>query len=192
MENSCATESLHRQLSSGDIKVYSSLQVHERLGEASEQMQHINKQIKKSLMDVTYFEEEENITNQFRKYVDILNAKPKFREAYKEEFLDHFDATAGDQNLHTLFSAVKGEFRRESVLKITMGYVEKDRRAVEEFCARLKKLFCVGLIALLGYTALNDCGDEERLLKEWGDKMAEVQKSMNAVIQEWTKSNGTK
>uniref|UniRef100_A0A8C6WLB3 Rapunzel 4 n=1 Tax=Neogobius melanostomus TaxID=47308 RepID=A0A8C6WLB3_9GOBI len=191
MENSCATESLHRQLSSGDIKVYSSLQVRERLGEASEQMQHINKQIKKSLMDLTYFKVEENIINHFRKYVDILNEDAEFREAEKEEFLDHFKRTGGVGNLNRLFDAVMGN-GCESVLKITMDYVEKDRRAVEEFCARLKKLFCVGLIALLGYTALNDCGDEERLLKEWGDKMAEVQKSMNAVIQEWTKSNGTK
>uniref|UniRef100_A0A8C6T483 Rapunzel 4 n=1 Tax=Neogobius melanostomus TaxID=47308 RepID=A0A8C6T483_9GOBI len=172
MENSCATESLHRQLSSGDIKVYSSLQVRERLDEASEQMQRIKKQINKSFMDVTYSTVEENIINHFRKY------------AYKEEFLDHFDATGGDQNLHTLFSAVMGDFSRESVLKITMDYVEKDRRAVEEFCARLKQLFCVGLIALLGHAVLKDYGDEEQLLKEWGDKMAEVQKRMDAVIQE--------
>uniref|UniRef100_A0A8C6T6D6 Rapunzel 4 n=1 Tax=Neogobius melanostomus TaxID=47308 RepID=A0A8C6T6D6_9GOBI len=149
--------------------IYSSLQVRERLDEASEQMQRIKKQINKSFMD------------EVRGH---LNAEPNYREAYKEEFLDHFDATGGDQNLHTLFSAVMGDFSRESVLKITMDYVEKDRRAVEEFCARLKQLFCVGLIALLGHAVLKDYGDEEQLLKEWGDKMAEVQKRMDAVIQE--------
>uniref|UniRef100_A0A8C6SGY4 Rapunzel 4 n=1 Tax=Neogobius melanostomus TaxID=47308 RepID=A0A8C6SGY4_9GOBI len=157
--------------------------VRERLEVASEQMQRINDEIKKSGADAAYFSVEENITNQFRKYMDILNAKPKFREVKKKLFLDHFAKTGGDKNLHTLYSAVTGEgFSGESVLEITLNYEEKGRRAVEEFCARLKRLFCVGLIALLGHAALKDCGDEEHLLEEWGEKMATVQKRMDAVI----------
>lgn len=159
--------------------------VRERLEVVSEQIQRINDEIKKSGADAAYFSVEENITNQFRKYMDILNAKPKFKEVKKKLFLEHFAKTGGEKNLHTLYNAVMGEnFSGESVLEITMNYEEKSRRAMEEFCARMKRLFCVGLIALLGHAALKDCGDEEALLKEWSEKMQTVQKRMDAVIQD--------
>lgn len=159
--------------------------VRDHLEVVSEEIQQINDEIKKSGVDAAYFSVEENITNQFRKYMDILNTKPKFREVKKKLFLEHFAKTGGDKNLHTLYSAVTGDnFSGESVLEITMNYEEKSRRAMEDFCARMKQLFCVGLIALLGHAALKDCGDDERLLKEWGDKMQTVQKKMNAVIED--------
>lgn len=161
------------------------MKVRERLEVVSEQLQRINDEIKKSGADAAYFSVEENITNQFRKYMDILNAKPKFKEVKKKLFLEHFAKTGGDKNLHTLYNAVTGEnFSGESVLEITMNYEEKSRRAMEEFCARMKRLFCVGLIALLGHAALKDQGDEEPLLKEWSEKMQTVQKRMDAVIQD--------
>nr|XP_029481289.1 protein rapunzel-like [Oncorhynchus nerka]XP_029481299.1 protein rapunzel-like [Oncorhynchus nerka] len=159
--------------------------VRERLEVVSEEMQRINEEIKKSGADAAYFSVEENISNQFRKYMDILNAKPKFREVKKKLFMEHFVKTGGDKNLYTLYSAVTGDnFSGESVLEITLNYEEKSRRAMEDFCARLKKLFCIGLIALMGYTALKDCDDEEKLLQDWGEKMKDVQVKMNAVIED--------
>lgn len=159
--------------------------VRERLEVMSEEIQRINDEVRKSGMDATYFSVEENVTNQFRKYMDILTAKPKFREAKKKQFLDHFNRTGGDKNLHTLYGAVTGEsFSGESVLEITLNYEQKSRRPVEDFCARLKKLFCIGLIALMGHTALKGCDDEEDLLREWATKMQVVQSKMNAVIED--------
>ncbi|KAK7880508.1 hypothetical protein WMY93_032850 [Mugilogobius chulae] len=159
--------------------------VRDRLEVVSEQVKRINDEIKKSGVDATYFSVEENITNQFRKYMDILKAKPKFREVKKNLFLEHFEKTGGDKNLHTLYNAVMGNnFTGESVLEIIMNYEEKSRRAMEVFCARLKHLFCVGLIALLGHAALNGYGEEEDLLKAWSEKMQTVQKRMDAVIED--------
>lgn len=159
--------------------------VRERLEVVSEELQRINDEIKKSGADAAYFSVEENITNQFRKYMDILNAKPKFREVKKKLFMEHFVKTGGDKNLHTLYSAVTGDnFSGESVLEITLNYEEKSRRAMEDFCARLKNLFCIGLIALMGYTALKGCDDEEKLLSEWGENMKVVQGKMNSVIED--------
>lgn len=163
--------------------------VRERLEVASEEIQRINEEIKKSGADAAYFSVEENISNQFRKYMDILNAKAKFREVKKKLFLEHFDKTGGDKNLHTLYNAVTGEsFSGESVLEITLNYEEKGRRAMEDFCARLKKLFCIGLIALLGHAALKGYDEEEDLLKDWGEKMKTVQAKMNAVIEDCIES----
>lgn len=159
--------------------------VRDHLEVVSEEMQKINDEIKKSGLDAVYFPVEENITNQFRKYMDILNAKPKFREVKKKLFLEHFSKTNGDKNLDTLFNAVTGEnFSMESLLETTLNYEEKSRRPVEEYCAMLKQLFCIGLIALLGHAALKGYGEEEALLKEWGEKMKVVQEKMNAVIED--------
>ncbi|KAG5271698.1 hypothetical protein AALO_G00182980 [Alosa alosa] len=159
--------------------------VRDRLEVASEEIQRINEEIKKSAADAAYFSVEENLTNQFRKYMDILNAKPKFREVKKKLFLEHFSKTGGDKNLITLFGAVTGDnFSGESVLEITLNYEQKDRRVVEDFCARLKKLFCVGLIALMGYSALKGNDEEEDLLRDWGEKMKVVQNKMTTVIED--------
>ncbi|XP_019727455.1 rapunzel 4 [Hippocampus comes] len=159
--------------------------VRDRLDAISDQMQRIHDEIKKSGMDATYFSVEENITNQFRKYMDILNAKPKFREVKKKLFLEHFDKTGGDKNLHVLYNAVTGDnFSGESVLEIILNYEEKSRRPLEDFCARLKKLFCLGIIALLGHAALKGYDEEDSLLKDWGEKMKVVQEKMNAVIED--------
>ena len=70
--------------------------VRESLEVISEDIQRINEEIKKSGADAAYFSVEENISNQFRKYMDILNAKPKFREVKKKLFLEHFVKT-GDR-----------------------------------------------------------------------------------------------
>ncbi|XP_036414091.1 rapunzel 4 [Colossoma macropomum] len=159
--------------------------VRERLEVVSEEIQRINEEVKKSGADAAYFSVEENLTNLFRKYMDILNAKPKFREAKKKQFMEHFSKTGGDKNLHTLYNAVTGDnFSGESVLEITLNYEQKSRRAVEDFCARLKQLFCIGLIALMGHAALKGSEDEEQLLKEWAEKMKVVQEKMNIVIED--------
>lgn len=157
--------------------------VRDRLEVVSEEIQRINDEIKKSGLDAIYFPLEENITNQFRKYMAILNAKPQYREVKKKQFLDHFSNTGGDKNLNTLYDAVTGNnFSGESVLEITLNYEEKSRRPVEDFCARLKKLFCIGLIALLGHAALKGYDEDDKLLKDWGEKMKDVQDKMNAII----------
>ncbi|CAG5865198.1 unnamed protein product [Menidia menidia] len=159
--------------------------LHPYLEVISEELQRINEEIKRSSLDATYFSVEENITNQFRKYMDILNAKPKFREVKKKLFLEHFEVTGGDKNLHSLFGAVTGDtFSGESLLDVIVNYEEKGRRPVEDFCARLKNLLCVGLIALLGHAALKGYGEEDALLKTWANKMDAVQAKIDAAVRE--------
>ncbi|KAJ8267868.1 hypothetical protein COCON_G00130400 [Conger conger] len=138
--------------------------VRNQLEVVSEEICRVDQEIRKSGADVTYFSAEENLSNQFRKFMDILNAKPKFREVKKKLFLEHFSKTGGDKNLHTLYGA--------------------SRRVMEDFCARLKNLFCIGLIALVGQAALKGAGEEEDVVKDWGERMKEVQGKMDAVIQD--------
>lgn len=156
--------------------------VRDKLDVVSEEITSINNEIKKSGMDQQYFGVEENLTNQFRKFMDILNAKPKFKEVKKKLFLDFFSRTGKEQNLEILYNAVMGTgLFTEPILEIALNYEEKNRRVMEDFCARLKQLFCIGLIALMGYAGLQN-EDEEELVKEWREKMREVETRMKIVV----------
>ncbi|XP_033849839.3 protein rapunzel-like [Acipenser ruthenus] len=158
--------------------------VRDKLDVVSEEITSINNEIKKSGMDQQYFGVEENLTNQFRKFMDILNAKPKFKEVKRKLFLDFFSRTGKEQNLEILYNAVMGaELFTESILNITLVYEEKNRRVMEDFCSRLKRLFCIGLIALIGHAALLD-EDTEELGRQWGEKMEAVETKMKSVIED--------
>ncbi|XP_039608860.1 protein rapunzel-like [Polypterus senegalus] len=156
--------------------------VRDKLDVISEEITSINNEIKKSTMDSEYFSIEENLINQFRKFMDFLNAKPKFRETKKKLFLDHFNKSGGEKNLNILYDAVTGNRAfGEPILEIALNYEEKNRRVMEDFCDRLKKLFCIGLIVLMGHAALEN-EDEEELAKQWSEKIKDVEIRMKIVI----------
>ncbi|XP_066577314.1 protein rapunzel-like [Amia ocellicauda] len=160
--------------------------VRNKLDVISEELEDIDQEIKRSLVDSHYFTVEENLRNQFRKYMDILNAKEQFREVKVRLFLEHYGKTSGDKNLHVLYDAVMGfNTFGESVLEVVLRYEARNRRVLEDFCVRLKELFCVGLIALLGRAALSVGEEEEQeLVRQWGEKMREVEGKMKAAIDE--------
>ncbi|XP_010862864.1 uncharacterized protein LOC105006177 [Esox lucius] len=153
----------------------------ERLDVASEENKLINSVIKQSAMKMYLFPVEENITNLFRKYMDILNIDNP-RDIMINLFMQHYDTTGGEKNLHSLYNAVIRS-SGESVLEIMRDSVKKSRRAMEEFCAKLKNLFCMGIIVVMGYTALKGY-DETEKLQYWKLNMEKVQLKMNTVIED--------
>ena len=84
------------------------LTVRNRLDVLSGQLDDIDGELRKSRLDTQYFSVEENVRNQFRKYMDILEAKPQFHAVKSRLFLEHFARTGGEKNLHVLFEAVMG------------------------------------------------------------------------------------
>lgn len=95
------------------------LTVRNRLDVLSTQLEDIDCEIKKSRLDSQYFSVEENIRNQFRKYMDILEAKPQFRDPKTRLFLEHFAKTGGEKNLFVLYDAVMGTNSfGESILEV--------------------------------------------------------------------------
>ncbi|KAI7806535.1 protein rapunzel-like [Triplophysa rosa] len=157
----------------------------DRLAAVSEESQQIIEELKKSQAYHVYSSVENNLNNHFRKFTDIFKAKDQARESRKDMFMASFKRTGVKDNLNTLYDAVTGNnFSGESVLEITLNYEQKSRRAVEEFCAMLKNLFCIGLITLLGYTAMEGSGKEEDLRQDWGEKMKVVQSKMDEAIEE--------
>ncbi|XP_039608863.1 protein rapunzel-like [Polypterus senegalus] len=158
--------------------------VRDKLDVISSEIESLNQEIKKARVDSTFFVVEENLRNQFRKYMDILNAKPQYKEVKKNLFLDHFSKSGGERNLHTLYDAVMGNNTfGESILSITLTYEEKNRRRLENFIVCLKELFCIGIICLLGHAAITG-GEEEELINDWSKKMGEAESQMKLVLDE--------
>ncbi|KAM4568643.1 rapunzel 6 [Fundulus diaphanus] len=165
------------------------LTVRNKLDVLSSQLEDIDSEIKKGKLDSQYFSAEENIRNQFRKYMDILEAKQQFREVKTRLFLEHFAKTGGDKNLYVLYDALMGTNSfGEPILEIVERYVARNRRLLEDFCVRLKELFCLGLIALLGHGALTLQSQEEEQdkIQEWSTKIQEVESKMKATIESCT------
>ncbi|XP_072317524.1 protein rapunzel-like [Eucyclogobius newberryi] len=160
------------------------LTVRKQMDVLSTQLHDIDAELEKARLDARYFSVEENIRNQFRKYMDILEAKPQFREVKMRLFLEHFSKSGGDKNLHVLYSSMMGTgLFGESVLELVDRYMAHNRRLLEDFCVRMKELFCLGLIALLGNSALTQGpAEEEDLIREWSGRMEEVEAKMKDSI----------
>lgn len=84
------------------------LTVRNKLDVLSTQLEDIDCELKKGRLDTQYFSVEENIRNQFRKYMDILEAKQQFREVKTRLFVEHFAKTGGEKNLFLLYDALMG------------------------------------------------------------------------------------
>ncbi|XP_029595598.1 protein rapunzel [Salmo trutta] len=161
------------------------LAVRNKLDVLSTQLEDIDCEIKKGRLDSQYFSVEENIRNQFRKYMGILEAKPQFQEVKKMLFLEHFSKTGGEKNLYVLYDALMGTNSfGESILEVVERYEARNRRILEDFCVRMKEIFCLGLIALLGHCALTKGPDEEQeTIHVWSRKIEEVELKMKACIE---------
>ncbi|XP_034384992.1 protein rapunzel-like [Cyclopterus lumpus] len=140
-------------------------------------------QIKKETLDGQYCRVEENLKNQFRKFMELVEARPQHCERKKDDFEESYSNDMGDQNLHTLYDGVVGKPKLFSrpILEVYLKHSHGDRSKMEHLCTRLTYLFCIGLIALMGYAIV--IGDDEKgLREEWAKKMEHVQEKMQEAL----------
>ncbi|KAK6326273.1 hypothetical protein J4Q44_G00019180 [Coregonus suidteri] len=158
--------------------------VNRALDKLSQQNHSALLQIKKETLDGQYCRVEENLRNQFRKFMEMVEARPVHRERKKEDFEESYSNDLGDQNLHTLYEGVVGKPKLFSrpILEVYLKHSQGDRRTMENLCTRLTYLFCIGLIALMGYAAVIG-DDEEGISDEWTEKMEHVQERMQEALQ---------
>ncbi|XP_030638223.1 protein rapunzel isoform X1 [Chanos chanos] len=157
--------------------------VNRSLNEISQQNHNALMQIKKETVDGQYCKVEENIRHQFRKFMEIVEARPEQQQRKKDDFEENYSNDLGDQNLHTLYDGVMGKPKLFSkpILEVYLKHSNGDRRVMENLCTRLTYLFCIGLIALMGYAAVIG-DDEESLHEEWAERMVNVQEKMQEVL----------
>jgi len=161
--------------------------VSQKLEGIQDEVDQINRELQRSTMNKQNFDREAQMLSQYEKFQDFINAKPKFKEKKKEKFLSHYENTDGDLNLDALYNAVTGNnIAGDPMLDTVVSIEARSRRAVEDFCARLKKLFVVGLIAIMGHAALKEGTVDTEMVKKWQNRMEDVETRMKVAVDDCT------
>ncbi|KAG7216523.1 hypothetical protein INR49_002010 [Caranx melampygus] len=161
--------------------------VNQQLEGIQDEIDKIALELQRTSMNKQNFDREAQMLSQYEKFQDFVNAKPKFKEKKMEKFLSHYENTDGDLNLDALYNAVTGENTSgDPMLETVVTTEQRSRRAVEDFCARLKKLFVVGIIAVMGHAALKEGAVGEEMVKKWQGRMEDVEKRMKAAVDDCT------
>lgn len=161
--------------------------INQQLEGIQDSIDQIALEMEKSSMNKQNFDREVQMLSQYEKFQAFVNAKSKFREKKMEKFISHYENTEGDLNLDALYNSVIGSNTSgDPMLEIVVMTEKRSRRAVEDFCARLKKLFVVGIIAVMGYAALKEGVVGEDMVKKWQERMEVVEKRMKAAVDECT------
>ncbi|XP_028974623.1 uncharacterized protein rpz4 isoform X1 [Esox lucius] len=163
--------------------------INEKLENIQAEIDQIGLELQKTSMNKQNFDREAQMISQYEKFQDFVNAKTKFKEKKMEKFLSHFENTDADMNLDGLYNAVTGENTSgDPMLETVVATEQRSRRAVEDFCARLKKLFVVGIIAAMGYASLKEGVVGEEMVKKWQERMEDVENRMKAAVDDCTEN----
>lgn len=161
--------------------------VNQQLEGIQDTIDQIALELQRTSMNKQNFDREAQMLSQYEKFQDFVNAKSKFKEKKMEKFISHYENTEGDLNLDALYNAVTGSNTSgDPMLETVVATEQRSRRAVEDFCARLKKLFVVGIIAVMGYASLKEGAVGEEIVKKWQERMEDVEKRMKAAVDECT------
>lgn len=166
--------------------------VNQKLEGIQDEIDKLALELQRTSMNKQNFDREAQMISQYEKFQVFVNAKPKFKEKKMEKFICHYESTDMDLNLDALYNSVTGENTSgDPMLETVVNTEQRSRRAVEDFCARLKKLFVVGIIAVMGYAALKEGGVGEEMVKKWQGRMEEVEKRMKAAVDDCTENFAT-
>ncbi|XP_023844894.1 protein rapunzel-like [Salvelinus sp. IW2-2015] len=135
-------------------------------------------------MNKQNFDREAKILSQHEKYQDFVKAKPESKEKKMEKFLSHYENTDADLNLDALYNDLTGD--NISGKPMLVSTEQWSRKEVEEHCARLKKLFVAGIIAVNGYASLKKGFMVDEMVKKWQERWKDVENRIKAVLDDYT------
>ncbi|KAM8870058.1 protein rapunzel-like isoform 1-T2 [Spinachia spinachia] len=163
--------------------------VNQKLEGIQSEIDQIALELQRTSMNKQNFDREAQMLSQYEKFQDFVNAKPKFKEKKMEKFISHYENTDADLNLDALYNAVVGESAAgDPLLETVVTTEQRSRRPVEDFCARLKKLFVMGIIAVMGHSALKEGAVGEEMVKKWQGRMEDVENRMKAAVDDCTEN----
>ncbi|XP_027013441.2 uncharacterized protein LOC113649716 [Tachysurus fulvidraco] len=161
------------------------VKVNQKLEKIQSDIKNIELVMQRSFVNIENFKFQANIMSQYEYFQYIFTAKPEYKKLKRDEFLIFFEKFEGEKNLECLYNAIMIENTSgQTMLDIIVETEQRSRRAVEEFCASLKKLFVVGIISLMGYAALKKDTVDEEMGKKWLARMEDVEKRMKAAVDE--------
>ncbi|XDV40865.1 hypothetical protein PO909_009863 [Leuciscus waleckii] len=157
--------------------------INQKLEGIQDEIDQIALEMQRTSMNKQNFDREAKIISQYEKFQEFVNAKPKFKEKKKEKFISQYENTGSDLNIDALYNAVTGEnISGDAILDTVVTTEQRSRKPVEEFCARLKKIFVMGIIAVMGHAALKEGVVGEAMVKKWQDRMEDVETRMKAAV----------
>ncbi|XP_045075158.1 uncharacterized protein LOC123488315 [Coregonus clupeaformis] len=163
--------------------------VNQKLEGIQAESEQIALEQQKTSLNKQNFDHEAQMLSQYEKFQDFVNAKPKFKNKKMEKFLSHYKITDADLNLDALYNDVTGDNTSgRPTLEIVLDTEQRSRRAVEDFCARLKKLIVVGIIAVMGYASLKEGVVGDEMVKKWQECMKDVENRMKAAVDDCTEN----
>ncbi|KAK7886588.1 hypothetical protein WMY93_026209 [Mugilogobius chulae] len=157
--------------------------VNRALDDISKQIDGTLLQINKETVDSQYSTVEENLRHQYKKFMEMVEARPDLRERKMEEFKTSYKFGKFDQSLFTLYDGVMGKpklFGRP-ILDVYLKHSNFNRGIMEELCKRLAYLFYMGIMARIGYAGLVG-QNEKRLIEKWAKQMDQVHKKMQEAL----------
>ncbi|KAI5611919.1 rapunzel 5 [Silurus asotus] len=162
-------------------------QVQQILNQIYDEFDKMERMEMRSFLNIQYFEYEAHLKFQYKMYNKMFTAETNKTQNIAQ-FITMFENTNGEQNLTDLYDQITGNKLKSNAVRPMLDEILRteqwSRRAVEKFCAQLKKLFVFGIIALIGYTAIKNGNVREDMVNKWGTRMEEVQNRMKAAVNE--------
>uniref|UniRef100_A0A3Q2T4H1 Rapunzel 2 n=1 Tax=Fundulus heteroclitus TaxID=8078 RepID=A0A3Q2T4H1_FUNHE len=160
--------------------------IHDKLESISKKNHEALNNIRINEVNETYGKYEEYIKYQYDAFITMMaevNKNPDNSEVYMETFKNTYEKTKLDMGLDVFYRGVIGTdavFARP-LLDVYFENCDGDREIMERRCSHIAHLFHIGLIALMGYTAVT-YDDEDGVREKWSDKMSEIQNKMEEVL----------
>ncbi|TKS88259.1 hypothetical protein D9C73_023311 [Collichthys lucidus] len=160
--------------------------INTKLESISQKNHQCLKKIRIDEVNETYGKYEEYIKHQyaaFNSMVAHLKKDPDNTKNYMETFEKIYEKDKGDLSLDVYYRGVMGTnllFGR-TLLKVYLDNCEGDREIMERRCSHIAHLFHMGLIALMGYTAVTE-DDEDEVRDKWAKRVEDIQWKMQEVL----------
>ncbi|KAM4725250.1 rapunzel 2 [Anableps anableps] len=160
--------------------------IHTKLESISEKNQQCLRKIRIDEVNETYGKYEEYIKHQydaFNSMVRKVKKDPEAAQKYMADFEKIYERDKSDMSLDVFYRGVMGTktvFGR-AILDVYFENCDGDREIMERHCSHIAHVFHMGLIALMGYTAVTE-DDEEEVREKWTNRVHEIQEKMDTVL----------
>ncbi|XP_061755498.1 rapunzel 2 [Nerophis ophidion] len=166
--------------------------IHSKLESISEQNKQCLRQIQIHEVYETYGKYEEYIKHQymaFKNMVAQIKEDPGNTSGYMKNFEEIYERDKSETALNVYYrGVVKTSVFGRPLLKVYQEDCNSNQEIMEHHCSHIAHLFQMGLIALMGYTAVTQ-DDEMEVREKWAAKVHEIQDKMQEVLAQCKPNN---
>ncbi|XP_028647438.1 protein rapunzel-like [Erpetoichthys calabaricus] len=125
-----------------------------------------------------------NIKYQYKTFENMYNAKEKVKQE-TDNFIGVFKQHEHGKNLYSLYDVVMWENKKfgKPILEVYKECSGNDPVVMKDLCTFLLCLFAEGIIALVAFNIVTD-DNVDKCVKEWKEKMENVDRKLAEVLKE--------